>query len=216
MQPGAHTYWKQPGDAGVPPVFSFNGSQNVAKADVLFPTPTRLNEAGLEAFGYADRVVFPVLVTPTDPGKPAVLKVDVTYAVCRKLCVPAHNAATMSLTPGDKGIDGGKVAAALLAVPIPMTPAEQKHLSIKPIAGAAKPSWTLVWSGAAPVEDIFADAPEGFYFETKRLAANTYSLTATQTVTTAKRTSVPVALTLARKTHSLVATATFDIAGTTN
>src|ERR1700712_2648318 len=76
MASGSHTYWKQPGDAGVPPVFAFNDSINVAKAEVLFPAPTRITEDGLDAFGYADRVVFPVVVTPADPSKPSRLHVD--------------------------------------------------------------------------------------------------------------------------------------------
>lgn len=202
MPPGSHTYWQQPGEAGVPPVFAFNGSQNVAKAEVKFPVPTRISEEGIEAFGYADKVTFPVVVTPIDAAKPAVLKVDVSYAVCSKICIPAHGAATLTLD--GTGLDGAAVAAALAEVPISISAAQRHDLAIARQPGTAKPSWIVTWSGPSPVEDLFAVAPEGFYFETKRLAADRFSLTVVDVVSTGKTKPVPVSLTLARKAESLV------------
>src|SRR5271165_3937044 len=49
---GAITYWRDPGDAGVPPTFDFAGSDNVAKVEPVFPAPKRIKESdGSEAFG---------------------------------------------------------------------------------------------------------------------------------------------------------------------
>ena len=171
MSPGSHTYWKMPGDAGVPPVFAFNGSENVDSATVLFPAPTRIVQDGLEAFGYEDRVVFPVMIKPKDAAKPSVLHADVTYAVCNKICLPEHTAATLTLQPGGTGGSVAPIDAALAKVPVPISPAEREKLSITRDRAAKKPTWTLAWTGATPVEDIFADAPEGFYFDTHKLGA---------------------------------------------
>ena len=212
MAPGSHTYWQQPGEAGVPPVFAFNGSENVAKAVVQYPAPARISEEGIEAFGYTDQVVFPVVVTPIDATKPAVLKADVTYAVCNKICIPAHGNAAIDLRPGSSGVDGGKVIAALADVPVPASALERRDLILAPDKGGAKPSWTVTWSGAVPIDDLFAVAPEGFYFETKKLGPNHFLLTAAQVVSASKTTSVPVSLTLARKGMSLVATEILDLA----
>ena len=41
LEPGWYTYWRTPGDAGVPPVFDFGGSRNVASVEVLYPAPER-------------------------------------------------------------------------------------------------------------------------------------------------------------------------------
>ena len=65
---GWKTYWRQPGEAGVPPGFDWAGSVNVAEARVLFPVPQRLIEAGM-SLGYKHEVVFPVEITPSDPGQ---------------------------------------------------------------------------------------------------------------------------------------------------
>lgn len=216
MEAGAHTYWKQPGDAGVPPVFSFNGSENVADAHVVFPTPSRISEEGIEAFGYMDEAVFPVLVTPKDAAKPAVLKANVTYAVCRKICIPGHGTATLNLPPKAETADTAKVDRALANVPIPISPVLRQDLSIEPVAGTDKPTWTLTWSGKTPVADIFAEAPEGFYFETKKTGPGRFTLTAAQVVAATKTTSVPVSLVLALAPHGVVANETLDVAASTN
>ena len=203
MPKGSHTYWQQPGDAGVPPVFAFNGSKNVTAARVLFPAPGRIVEDGLEAFGYTDRVVFPVTVKPADAGQAAMLHVDLSYAVCDKICIPEHGTADVTLKPGG-GDDAALVRAALTDVPTPATPAEREALAIVPVHGAAKATWTLTWKGAGLVEDIFADAPEGFFFATRKTGPSTWTLVAAQSVQAPDQKPVPVTLTLARTAKSFV------------
>src|SRR4051795_4782537 len=90
LNPGWKTYWRYPGDSGVPPVFDFSKSENVKSATVLFPAPKRFADgAGGHSIGYKTGVLFPVRVVPKDPAKPAVLRLKLDYAVCEKLCLPA-------------------------------------------------------------------------------------------------------------------------------
>ncbi len=208
MLPGSHTYWKIPGEAGVPPVFTFNGSDNVAEATVSFPVPSRISEEGIEAYGYGDNVVFPVAVTPADRGKPAVLHVDVSYAVCNKICLPGHGEATLTLTPHGAAVGGDDVAAALARVPKPVARAP---LDITRDKGKPDPTWTLSWNGADAPQDIFPDAPEGFYFDSKKVAPDTWTVTAQQSVTAPKAPTVAVTLVLARAKGPTSVTETFDV-----
>ena len=60
LKPGWHTYWRYPGDAGVPPRFDFQGSQNLKSVDVLWPAPQRMTEAGMTAIGYDRDVILPL------------------------------------------------------------------------------------------------------------------------------------------------------------
>ena len=210
MSKGSHTYWKQPGESGVPPVFAFNGSENVATAKVMFPVPSRISEEGLVAYGYTDAVAFPVEVTPVDPAKPSVLHADVSYAICNKICVPAHSQATLTLPASGKDVAGEIVEAALAQVPKPMSPAQRGDLAIVPQKGVAKPTWTLSWHGAAPPEDIFVDAPEGFFFSTRKIGSDHWTLVAEQSVPGAAAERVPVSLTLKRNGDSLVTVETLD------
>jgi DsbC/DsbD-like thiol-disulfide interchange protein len=89
LQPGWKTYWRYPGDSGVPPRFVFAGSRNVKTVKLLWPAPQRFVEAGSNSIGYHERVIFPLHVVPNDPARPVILQADVHYAVCKNLCVPA-------------------------------------------------------------------------------------------------------------------------------
>src|SRR5271156_5168404 len=101
LVPGAITYWRDPGDAGVPPTFDFSRSTNVASAEVDFPAPGRIAESdGSEAFGYQRGVVFPLRVQAADPAKPVTLALDADYAVCEKICLPARAALRLDLAKG--------------------------------------------------------------------------------------------------------------------
>lgn len=88
LAPGWKTYWRQPGDAGVPPRFDFGGSRNVKDVQVSFPAPARFADGDGMSIGYTGAVVFPVRVVPLDPQAAATLRLKLDYAVCEKLCVP--------------------------------------------------------------------------------------------------------------------------------
>jgi len=113
---GWHTYWRYPGDAGVPPRFDFAGSQNLKAVEVLWPAPHRLPEAGLEAIGYDRDLILPLRVTAQDATKPVMLAVKLDYAICEKLCVPAQTKGALALAGGPSQQDS-RLAAAEARVP---------------------------------------------------------------------------------------------------
>ncbi len=96
LTPGWKTYWRVPGESGVPPVFDWAASANLKQAQVLFPVPARLRDEGGEAIGYEDEVIFPVEVAASDPARPVALKLTLSFAVCQAICIPAE--ATLSAT----------------------------------------------------------------------------------------------------------------------
>ena len=97
----ALTYWRMPGESGVPPVASFEGSENLASVEMRFPAPKRLQEGGSDVYGYRGHVIFPLRVVPKDPSKPVQLALDLRYAACDKICVPAEAKASLVLSPQD-------------------------------------------------------------------------------------------------------------------
>ena len=158
LLPGWHTYWRYPGDSGVPPRFDFSGSDNLKSATVLYPAPqVHTDEAG-STIGYEGSVVFPIDVTPKDPGKPVMLKLKADYAVCDKLCVPAEGSAALTLAPGTSGQDAA-VTAAAARVPKRVSNATA-GLTAKRVNGGAKPlvMVDLPAPANAPVT-IFVEGP---------------------------------------------------------
>jgi DsbC/DsbD-like thiol-disulfide interchange protein len=119
MQPGWHSYWRYPGDSGVPPRFDFSGSDNVATVKVLYPAPHAFRDEAGTTIGYKDNVIFPLRVSARQQDKPVTLRVKVDYAVCAKLCVPVE--ANAELTLAAAGADNAALAAAEAHVPQPIS-----------------------------------------------------------------------------------------------
>ena len=165
LSPGAITYWRDPGEAGVPPTFDFSGSQNLAKAEVAFPAPERIAEPdGGVAFGYREGVILPIAATPADSSKPVRLVARVNYAVCEKICLPAR--ASAEILMGEPGVSpfADALSRARAAAPAQV---EAAKLGAVVSATGAK-SWRLCLA-EAPL-DLFVEAPEGFWVEPKREA----------------------------------------------
>lgn len=171
LDPGALTYWRMPGGAGVPPVFSFEGSVNAAGIAVSYPAPMRFDEEGTEAFGYRGSVTFPLHVTPKDAARPVLLAVTLSYAVCARICLPAKAEARLTLDPALEADATGEGATAIAAaeaeVPLRLTPQQRDaKVAIDRDKTAAAPAWRLSSNG--DVQDVFAEAPPGWYFETRK------------------------------------------------
>jgi DsbC/DsbD-like thiol-disulfide interchange protein len=120
MQPGWHTYWRYPGDSGVPPRFSFSGSDNLAAVQVLFPAPHAFTDEAGTTIGYKGSVIFPLRVFPRQKDKPVTLRGKIDYAVCEKLCVPVEASVELTLA-GAGGADNAALAAAEARVPQPVS-----------------------------------------------------------------------------------------------
>ena len=98
LPPGWKTYWRYPGDSGVPPRFDFSGSRNVKDVRVLWPAPIRFADGGGNSVGYTTDFMLPLHVTPFNVAQPTILRVKLDYAVCEKLCVPADAALELALS----------------------------------------------------------------------------------------------------------------------
>jgi len=105
LDPGFKTYWRMPGDAGIPPVFDWSLSRNLAAIAPDWPAPRRFEEAGVSAIGYADgHVVLPLRVSASDADAPVELALSLVFAACKTICVPEK--AEASLTLAHDGKDG--------------------------------------------------------------------------------------------------------------
>ena len=84
------TYWRAPGDAGVPPEFDWSGSENLASVRPIWPRPDLFDFQGMQTIGYQHSLVLPLEVTPLDPSKPVVLRASIDLGLCKDICVPAQ------------------------------------------------------------------------------------------------------------------------------
>jgi DsbC/DsbD-like thiol-disulfide interchange protein len=160
---GWKTYWRYPGDAGVPPRFDFARSENLKQVTIAWPAPHRFTEEGSVSIGYKDDVTFPLVVVPQDPHKPVVLRLDLDYAICEKLCMPATAKAELALS-GATNAQEAALATAEASVPKRAKVGDGDALSIRGVrreAGAPTPRIVVdvgVPAGVGDVE-LFAEGP---------------------------------------------------------
>lgn len=116
LEPGWKTYWRAPGDAGIPPVISFAGSDNVSMTRMQWPVPEVFYERGIRSIGYYNEVVVPIELTPRANGAPITLTGEMQIGVCDEICVPAHLTFDAVLPPG--GDRAPAIVAALINRPL--------------------------------------------------------------------------------------------------
>src|ERR1700687_2743087 len=76
LQPGWKTYWRTPGDSGVPPRFDFSKSDNVEAVTILWPAPTKFDDgAGGHSLGYKNQIVLPLRIGAKNAEKPGTLQI---------------------------------------------------------------------------------------------------------------------------------------------
>lgn len=117
---GWKTYWRAPGENGLPPVFEFIVHDNAAKPVIKWPAPRRILVQGRESYGYDGPVIFPFFVLPQNAALPVSLVVRVDYAVCMDICVPEQAELKIMLPPGPAHATAENAAlqAALSRVPV--------------------------------------------------------------------------------------------------
>lgn len=137
LMPGWKTYWRFPGDSGIPPRADFAGSENLRRADLLFPAPERSSDGSGEILGYRREVVLPIRVEARDPTQPVRLNLAFDYGVCERVCIPGS--ARLSAVIGQASpsqADRSLIERALARVPRVVPPGTAvEDLSFEPESG---------------------------------------------------------------------------------
>ncbi|RWN02168.1 MAG: hypothetical protein EOR84_04835 [Mesorhizobium sp.] len=123
LKPGWKTYWRDPGDAGVPPQIDFSASTNIASATFSFPPPQRHDDGSGKWAGYDHPVSLPVTFTLSAPNEPAVIDADIFLGICETICIPVQTKLTIDPSSDPDNVeDAALVKAALATLPAPAGP----------------------------------------------------------------------------------------------
>jgi len=160
LEPGWKTYWRTPGDSGVPPRFDFSKSENIEAVTVLWPAPMKFDDgAGGYSLGYNNQVVLPLRIVAKSADKPVTLRADINYAVCEKLCIPVEASAELAITSVASTEDSA-LFAALDTVPKPANVGDPNPLTIRDVKREGKS--TVVVNVAVPdtrAVNLFVEGP---------------------------------------------------------
>ena len=157
LAPGWKTYWRYPGDSGIPPRFDFSKSRNVKSVNVRWPAPQRLADESGVSIGYKRDVVFPLEIMPQDATKPVTLALIIDYAVCEKICVPADATAELTLS-GKPGEQEGKLSHGETLVPKAAAAGDEGTPGIRAVKREGSRMLVDVAASSGAV-DLFAEGP---------------------------------------------------------
>ncbi len=165
LDDGWKTYWRMPGNAGIPPNFTWKTSVP-ADVSVSFPTPGRYRDATGETIGYKHEVVLPVTVT-AGKATSVSLDLDLFFAVCKDVCIPAKATASMVLgTAVNDAAGAARVAQAMATVPQPGQMVSAASIVIE----SGKPVLLLALDGR--LDDIFVETSTNAYFRAPQFSVD--------------------------------------------
>lgn len=150
LAPGWKTYWRVPGEGGIPPHFNLAGSKNIRVFTPHMPRPTVYNDQGMLSIGYSDEVVFPLQMATDSPQDPIQLRGVMKIGVCEAVCIPA-DVPLNAILPAP-GQPSAMVRAALSELPQKLR--TQPECQIEPTQGALRLSLRMALperSGEYPV-----------------------------------------------------------------
>ena len=163
LSPGWKTYWRMPGDSGIPPRFEWAGP---VQASYLWPAPEVIDSGGTRTFGYHDSLLLPIELSGAEAGDP--LTVEVTFGLCESICVPVD----MTLTAPAAGDEPDPAIEAALAA-APDKAREQPQCAVSEIEDGVRVAATLPHRGSATPDaameladaetesdDVWVSAPE--------------------------------------------------------
>ncbi|MCK0140419.1 protein-disulfide reductase DsbD domain-containing protein [Aliiroseovarius sp. F47248L] len=113
---GWKTYWRAPGEAGIPPSLNWQGSGNLAAVKFHWPVPEVFQTSGMQTIGYAHELVLPMTLVPKTEGKPISLSGNVNLGVCLDVCMPMDAKISVEL-PAQGGGSKAPIKQALRARP---------------------------------------------------------------------------------------------------
>jgi DsbC/DsbD-like thiol-disulfide interchange protein len=169
MAEGWKTYWRNPGEAGIPPNFDWSGSTNTASIKVAYPAPMRVSDPAAEMIGYKTSVVFPVTIVPRAPAEPVDVRLALEFAVCREICIPAQASLELRLPPLARlGAPAAALAAAQARVPRPQASrhaSDPQLLEVRSRLTGPAPNLEIdaKFPGGAAGADLFLEAPDGIF-----------------------------------------------------
>lgn len=155
LEPGWKTYWRSPGDTGLPPQFAWAGSDNLAGVTLHWPAPQAIRSGDTLEMGYLDRLILPFTAHRADPERSVAVSAQIDLGLCENICVPAH--LDLRAPQGGQGPDA-TITTALAAEPQQLD--HSPRCRVTPIRDGVQVAMSLPGPGATLAAIELLDRPE--------------------------------------------------------
>ncbi|MCB9640783.1 MAG: thioredoxin family protein [Myxococcales bacterium] len=153
-----HTYWRNAGDSGVPPKLTWKLPSGFQAGSIQWPTPKLIRVRILANFGYEERVLLPIKITPPKDlkAKQVQLSVDLTWLVCKEECIKGSGSLSLTLPVQSTGT--------------PTSAPTSQHLAQKALFATTRAQTPIAWPqtkgvlriGEDDVQIDLTDLPSAF------------------------------------------------------
>lgn len=219
MKPGWHTYWRYPGDSGVPPEITLAEPERVGKLAVAYPAPKRFGSAGDETIGYDSDVVLPLDINMTQNARPVDIDLTVRLGICHEICLPIDETLSVTVDPtaAPDAIAVMRLSDATAAIPQPVPAGADLSVFAVTRDTSKKPEIVTfaVRGPSQDLDDVFIEGPEGWALPLPKrvsgdLAASHWQFALDGVPSGAATKGVPVRFTLVGKTRATDQTLILD------
>ena len=170
LLPGWKTYWRDPGESGVPPSFKVDRSDNIRSAQIHFPAPERIKDAYSTWAGYSYPVVLPITMKQTKAGEKSLVEADVFLGICESVCIPLQTSFSLTVDPEKPANAFEKRLVRKAFASLPEAPGHDFDVVDARVSegnDGFTVSVTLPQADAG--SELFVTGPQGWLFHTPRL-----------------------------------------------
>jgi thiol:disulfide interchange protein DsbD len=159
IRPHWHTYWKNPGDSGLPTEINWILPAGVKADPIVWPTPTLIDVSGVTNYGFQDDVLLLVKITPPADlaGNTLVLAANANWLVCDDVCIPEEGKFTLTLPVGPTAKPANSATRALFDQARRFVPMESPWPAKFGIARSGDPTLIVEARGLKPdtIRDVY-------------------------------------------------------------
>lgn len=157
---GWKTYWRAPGEGGIPPQFDWARSNNLSHVTFHWPRPRVFYQNGMRSVGFERELILPIELHPVRKGQPITMRADVRIGVCETICIPmdVQIAAEISGT----GAQDARISAAMKDKPVPARSAGLRSATcrIAPISDGVRLEATVSMPAVGQNEETVIELPD--------------------------------------------------------
>lgn len=166
LRPGWITYWREPGEAGIPPHIA-TSTNGVSVASVLYPVPKLIMNGDMRDIGYDQSVLLPFKIGKLDPSKDSTIKLSAFIGVCQNICIPFQADFDLKVSPSSTATDEERQSIDNAHKKLPQQPDETfKVASYEYKQNNSIGFDVLMPQGADAKFEAFLTGPEGYAFTT--------------------------------------------------
>lgn len=165
LKPGWKTYWRDPGEAGIPPTVTVVEPANATNVEIGFPAPKRVDDGYSVWAGYDQPVALALAFDLPDAGARN-LGVSVFLGICEMICIPVQADFSIDLSDNSQAMpDREIVERAFAAVP---RQAGRGFEATLVETGESRLLIGVEVPAAAPATDLFVASTENWAFAAPR------------------------------------------------